>query len=56
MYYFEGKDYSKIPSTEDEKRFELMLETVALKESEEDGHVLRHKGASVSHINLIFRN
>ncbi|KAB5583814.1 hypothetical protein PHYPO_G00099960 [Pangasianodon hypophthalmus] len=45
MYYFEGKDYSKIPSTEDEKRFELMLEeqSAALEDAGKEGPSLRHK-------------
>uniref|UniRef100_W5UIK8 Chromodomain-helicase-DNA-binding protein 1-like protein n=1 Tax=Ictalurus punctatus TaxID=7998 RepID=W5UIK8_ICTPU len=45
MYFFEGKDYSKIPSTEDEKRFELMLEeqSTPAEDAGKEGRSLRHK-------------
>lgn len=51
MYFFEGKDYSKLPSTEDERRFELMLGERSDEEDEKkEGRVLRHKsGVSPRH-------
>ncbi|KAK7144873.1 hypothetical protein R3I94_011076 [Phoxinus phoxinus] len=45
MYYFEGKDYSKDPSAEDEKTFELLLEKqlVDLEDAGKEGRALRNK-------------
>ncbi|KAG1938598.1 chromodomain-helicase-DNA-binding protein 1-like [Pimephales promelas] len=45
MYYFEGKDYSKDPSTEDEKTFELLLEKqlADLGDAGKEGRALRNK-------------
>ncbi|XDV35684.1 hypothetical protein PO909_005580 [Leuciscus waleckii] len=45
MYYFEGKDYSKDPSAEDEKTFELLLEEqlVDLEDAGKEGRALRNK-------------
>ncbi|KAG7326159.1 hypothetical protein KOW79_009560 [Hemibagrus wyckioides] len=45
MYIFEGTDYSKIPSMEDEKRFELMLgeQPTSLEDTGKEGRSLRHK-------------
>lgn len=50
MYYYDGKDYSKVPSTEDEKRFDLMMmeSSAILEDDGKEGRVLRTKG-SVSH-------
>ncbi|XP_059197836.1 chromodomain-helicase-DNA-binding protein 1-like [Centropristis striata] len=51
MYYFEGKDYSKDPSSEDQKSFELLLEEqmVEFQRAAGEGRALRHKaGASLS--------
>ncbi|KAM6962952.1 chromodomain-helicase-DNA-binding protein 1-like [Aplochiton taeniatus] len=45
MYYFEGKDYSKDPSSEDQRTFSCLLEE-QLKEIEEaggEGNTRRHK-------------
>lgn len=50
MYYFEGKDYSKDPSSEDDRAFSCLLEE-HLKEMEEaggEGRAMRRKGASLS--------
>uniref|UniRef100_A0AAR2K130 Chromodomain-helicase-DNA-binding protein 1-like n=1 Tax=Pygocentrus nattereri TaxID=42514 RepID=A0AAR2K130_PYGNA len=45
MYYFEGRDYSKDPSTEDQKTFELLLEEqlAQLEDTSKEGRTLRHK-------------
>ncbi|XP_072540472.1 chromodomain-helicase-DNA-binding protein 1-like [Salminus brasiliensis] len=45
MYYFEGKDYSKDPSIEDQKTFELLLEEqlTQLVDAGKEGRTLRHK-------------
>ncbi|KAM9482671.1 chromodomain-helicase-DNA-binding protein 1-like [Clarias gariepinus] len=45
MYYFEGKDYSKIPSVEDEKRFKLMVQehSAPQEHAGKAGRSLRHK-------------
>lgn len=45
MYYFEGKDYSKDPSAEDEKTFELLLEKQLpdLEDAGKKGRALRNK-------------
>uniref|UniRef100_A0A673KJY0 Chromodomain-helicase-DNA-binding protein 1-like n=1 Tax=Sinocyclocheilus rhinocerous TaxID=307959 RepID=A0A673KJY0_9TELE len=51
MYYFEGKDYSKDPSAEDEKAFELLLEKqlAELEDAGKEGRALRNKaGVSLS--------
>lgn len=59
MYFFEGKDYSKIPSTEDEKRFELMLEeqSTPAEDDGKEGRSLRHKaGVSPSDTRLSKRH
>ncbi|XP_016322652.1 chromodomain-helicase-DNA-binding protein 1-like isoform X2 [Sinocyclocheilus anshuiensis] len=51
MYYFEGKDYSKDPSAEDEKTFELLLEKqlADLEDAGKEGRALRNKaGMSLS--------
>lgn len=51
MYYFEGKDYSKDPSTDDQRSFERLLEE-QLEEFQRaagEGRALRHKaGVSLS--------
>lgn len=45
MYYFEGKDYSKDPSAEDEKTFELLLEKqlAEIEDAGKEGRALRNK-------------
>ncbi|XP_043097824.1 chromodomain-helicase-DNA-binding protein 1-like isoform X2 [Puntigrus tetrazona] len=51
MYYFEGKDYSKDPSAEDEETFELLLEKqlADLEDAGKEGRALRNKaGVSLS--------
>ncbi|XP_071368922.1 chromodomain-helicase-DNA-binding protein 1-like [Centroberyx affinis] len=51
MYYFEGKDYSKDPSSEDQKVFDHLLEEqlAELQEGVGEGRALRHKaGVSLS--------
>ncbi|KAI3369040.1 hypothetical protein L3Q82_026001 [Scortum barcoo] len=51
MYYFEGKDYSKDPSSEDQKSFERLLEEQLdeFQKAVGEGRALRHKtGALVS--------
>ncbi|KAL1272704.1 hypothetical protein QQF64_028566 [Cirrhinus molitorella] len=51
MYYFEGKDYSKDPSAEDEKTFELLLEKqlAEIEDAKKEGRALRNKaGVSLS--------
>ncbi|XP_059426886.1 chromodomain-helicase-DNA-binding protein 1-like [Carassius carassius] len=51
MYYFEGKDYSKDPSADDEKTFELLLEKelADLEDAGKEGRALRNKaGVSLS--------
>ncbi|XP_060776124.1 chromodomain-helicase-DNA-binding protein 1-like isoform X3 [Neoarius graeffei] len=47
MYFFEGKDYSKIPSMEDEKRFELLLDeqSATLEDTGKEGRSLRNKAS-----------
>lgn len=53
MYIFEGTDYSKIPSMEDGKRFELMLgeQPTSLEDTGKEGRSLRHK-TGVSPLNF----
>ncbi|XP_051987148.1 chromodomain-helicase-DNA-binding protein 1-like [Xyrauchen texanus] len=51
MYYFEGKDYSKDPSAEDEKTFEMLLEKqlAELEDAGKESRTLRNKaGVSLS--------
>nr|XP_046246610.1 chromodomain-helicase-DNA-binding protein 1-like isoform X2 [Scatophagus argus] len=51
MYYFEGKDYSKDPSSEDQKSFDHLLEEQMneLQRVTGEGRALRHKaGVSLS--------
>ncbi|XP_026202181.1 chromodomain-helicase-DNA-binding protein 1-like [Anabas testudineus] len=51
MYYFEGKDYSKDPSAEDEKSFDRLLEEqlAEFQRTSGEGRALRHKaGMSLS--------
>ncbi|XP_074525310.1 chromodomain-helicase-DNA-binding protein 1-like [Halichoeres trimaculatus] len=51
MYYFEGKDYSKDPSSEDQKSFERLLEEqlAEFQKAAGEGRALRHKtGVSLS--------
>ncbi|KAM7388633.1 hypothetical protein PAMP_024797 [Pampus punctatissimus] len=51
MYCFEGKDYSKDPSSEDQKSFDRLLEEqlAEFQKSAGEGRALRHKaGASLS--------
>lgn len=51
MYYFEGKDYSKDPSTEDQKSFDRLLEEqlAEFQKAAGEGRALRHKaGVRVS--------
>lgn len=45
MYYFEGKDYSKNPSADDEKSFDLLLEEqlAEFQRTAVEGRALRHK-------------
>ncbi|XP_066520471.1 chromodomain-helicase-DNA-binding protein 1-like [Hoplias malabaricus] len=45
MYYFEGKDYSKDPSIEDQKTFELLIkeQLKQLEDAGKEGRTLRHK-------------
>lgn len=45
MYYFEGKDYSKDPSTEDQKSFDRLLEEQLdeFQKTAGEGRALRHK-------------
>lgn len=45
MYYFEGKDYSKDPSADDQKSFERLLEEQLdeFKKAAKEGRALRHK-------------
>lgn len=45
MYYYEGKDYSKDPSTDDQKTFDLLLEEqfAQLEDAGKEGHALRRK-------------
>lgn len=45
MYYFEGKDYSKDPSSEDQKSFERLLEEQLdeFQRAATEGRALRHK-------------
>lgn len=49
MYYFEGKDYSKDPSAEDEKTFELILEKqlAELEDDGKEGRSLRNKAGAL---------
>ncbi|XP_034531930.1 chromodomain-helicase-DNA-binding protein 1-like [Notolabrus celidotus] len=51
MYYFEGKDYSKDPSSEDQKSFERLLDEqlAEFQKAAGEGRALRHKaGVSLS--------
>ncbi|XP_030647439.1 chromodomain-helicase-DNA-binding protein 1-like [Chanos chanos] len=50
MYYFEGKDYSKNPSADDQKTFDLLLaeQQVQLDTAQTEGRALRHKGVLLS--------
>ncbi|KAM9385655.1 chromodomain-helicase-DNA-binding protein 1-like [Pholidichthys leucotaenia] len=51
MYFFEGKDYSKDPSSEDQKSFDRLLEEqlAEFKKTAGEGRALRHKaGVSLS--------
>lgn len=51
MYFFEGKDYSKEPSSEDQKSFDRMLEEqmAEFQKAAGEGRALRHKaGFSLS--------
>ncbi|KAM8875573.1 chromodomain-helicase-DNA-binding protein 1-like isoform 2-T2 [Spinachia spinachia] len=50
MYYFEGKDYSKESSSEDQKRFERLLEEqlAEFQPAAAGGRALRHKTGQVS--------
>lgn len=45
MYYFEGKDYSKDPSSEDQKSFDRLLEEqlAEFQRAAGEGRALRHK-------------
>lgn len=45
MYYFEGKDYSKDPSADDQKSFERLMEEQleGFKKATTEGRALRHK-------------
>uniref|UniRef100_A0A673BZW9 Chromodomain helicase DNA binding protein 1-like n=1 Tax=Sphaeramia orbicularis TaxID=375764 RepID=A0A673BZW9_9TELE len=47
IYFFEGKDYSKDPSSADQKSFELLLEEQLeeLQKAKGEGRALRHKAA-----------
>ncbi len=57
MYYFEGKDYSKDPSAEDEKTFELLLEKqlADLEDAGKEGRALRNK-AGVTYLKVYTLN
>ncbi|XP_054458435.1 chromodomain-helicase-DNA-binding protein 1-like [Anoplopoma fimbria] len=51
MYYFEGKDYSRDPSSEDQKSFDRLLEDqmAEFQKAAGEGRALRHKaGVSLS--------
>ncbi|XP_044054658.1 chromodomain-helicase-DNA-binding protein 1-like isoform X2 [Siniperca chuatsi] len=51
MYYFEGKDYSKDPSSEDQKSFDCLLkeQLAEFQRAAGEGRALRHKaGVSLS--------
>ncbi|XP_029356649.1 chromodomain-helicase-DNA-binding protein 1-like isoform X1 [Echeneis naucrates] len=51
MYYFEGKDYSKQPSSDDNKSFDRLLEEhmAEIQKAAGEGRALRHKaGVSLS--------
>lgn len=45
MYFFEGKDYSKDPSSEDQKSFERLMEEqlTEFQKAAGEGRALRHK-------------
>lgn len=45
MYYFEGKDYSKDPSSEDQKSFDRLLDEqlAEFQRAAGEGRALRHK-------------
>lgn len=49
MYYFEGKDYSKDPSADDEKTFQLLLEKqfAEIEDAEKEGRALRNKAGVI---------
>uniref|UniRef100_A0A3Q1IMF8 Chromodomain-helicase-DNA-binding protein 1-like n=1 Tax=Anabas testudineus TaxID=64144 RepID=A0A3Q1IMF8_ANATE len=49
MYYFEGKDYSKDPSAEDEKSFDRLLEEqlAEFQRTSGEGRALRHKAGLI---------
>ncbi|XP_076870875.1 chromodomain-helicase-DNA-binding protein 1-like [Brachyhypopomus gauderio] len=49
MYYFEGKDYSKDPSTEDQSTFELLLEgqLAQLEDAGKESRTLRHRAGGL---------
>jgi len=59
MYFFEGKDYSKDPSSDDQKRFDLLLEEqlAEFQRADGEGRALRHKaGVRFCHFNLILKD
>lgn len=45
MYYFEGRDYSKDPSADDQKSFERLMEEQLeeFQKAATEGRALRHK-------------
>uniref|UniRef100_A0A8C6WRJ6 Chromodomain helicase DNA binding protein 1-like n=1 Tax=Neogobius melanostomus TaxID=47308 RepID=A0A8C6WRJ6_9GOBI len=51
MYYFEGRDYSKDPSSEDQRSFEGLLEEQLseLQRASGEGRALRHKASHFAH-------
>lgn len=54
MYFFEGKDYSKDPSSDDQKSFDRLLEEqlAEFQRAAGEGRALRHKaGVRLCHIN-----
>lgn len=55
IYYFEGRDYSKDPSSDDHRYFERLLEEQQeeLQSAVTDGRALRHKGGVKVSVGLI---
>ncbi|KAM4547924.1 chromodomain-helicase-DNA-binding protein 1-like isoform 2-T2 [Odontesthes bonariensis] len=51
MYFFEGKDYSKDPSSDDQKRFDLLLEA-EFQRAAGEGRALRHKAGVSLYVTL----
>lgn len=55
MYFFEGKDYSKDPSADDEKSFDRLLEEqlAEFQRTVGEGRALRHKAGVSSALKLM---